>query len=112
MAEALQFCELFVLGRPEDIANPGARERMFPALDKKRLIAALRRYRDVHPHFHSGHGLPGLQVCLEPAFHALHLFRGVLPAHDCLIRLSQAVVKRSTIDATIKKLQAEKDQNQ
>jgi len=54
-----------VLGRPEDVAKPGVHERMFPALDKKRLIAALKRYRDVHPHFQSGHGLPGLQVCSE-----------------------------------------------
>ncbi len=54
-----------MLGRPEDVAKPGVHERMFPALDKKRLIAALKRYRDVHPHFQSGHGLPGLQVCSE-----------------------------------------------
>ena len=62
LAEALQICELFVLGHPEEVAKPGVRKLMFPALDEKRLIVALKRYRDVHPHFQTGHGLPGLQV--------------------------------------------------
>ena len=62
LAEALQFCELFVLGHPENVGKPGVRETMFPALAKPRLIVALKRYRDVHTHFQHGHGLPGLQV--------------------------------------------------
>ena len=62
LGESLNFCELFVLGHFDDLVKTHIRETMFPALDKKRLVMALKRYRDVHSHFQAGRDLPGLQV--------------------------------------------------
>ncbi len=90
-----------------DLVKPTVRETMFPALDKKRLILALKRYRDVHAHFQAGRDLPGLQVLARLVMVALAMCLPAQRNHDRLSLLLQAVVKRSAIDGVIKKLLAE-----
>lgn len=45
--EAVQFCDLMVVGHPEDALDGAKRAKSFYALDMGRLVVALRRYREV-----------------------------------------------------------------
>lgn len=49
--EALQFCDLMVVGHPEDALDRAKRAKNFYALDMGRLVVALRRYREVDHRF-------------------------------------------------------------
>lgn len=71
-AEPAQFCEMVVTGALEEAADPARRAARFPALQPRRLAAALHRYRELDANTFSLSRNPRMpKVSYPPAIHAI-----------------------------------------
>lgn len=108
LLEAVQFCELFVVGHPEDAVDPSKRAQYFSALNMDRLIVALRRYREVdQPTFGRGPQLPKVSMCRNIVqCKRSSRFRERAAGDSFVFDCVQDLVKRKTVEGVIKKLKA------
>lgn len=113
--EAVQFCDLMVVGHPEDALDRSKRAKNFYALDVGRLVVALRRYREVDQSYF-GHSPQLPKVTTRAARHSLAPFALEFTVAMCPLQIPpvsrkdccvQELVKRKTVDGVIAKLKLE-----